>query len=247
MKHLRPLVIGVLICSVASCAAVRDPAVEKSTIAEERVCSAAPMDVLNDDQRAAAGTGRRALEYPLRIGLFFLSSNENSQPKVPTLSQQEAALRAIREMLVAKPYVDEVVIVPTSFVSPATSGATRIQQLAQRFDFDVVALLTCSQFTREFRNLRPMGWITYAGDWIWQGDVDQAETFLSLTVLDPVSLATLTFANGQADWGDTTSGLDDWRSPDYARRGSFDRALDNLLSNFIGASYVLEPAFQRIR
>jgi rhombotail lipoprotein len=248
MSMLRLLRISWLACAIAGCSALRDPDPDLRGDGVERTCSATPVDMLAEKQRASPIGARHDLDYPLRIGLFFLPAPGNKLRAVPTLAQQNSALGAIRGMLVAKPYVEEVIIVPTPFLGHAAKETVnRIQAISQRFDFDLVALLSCSQITHEFRNLRSQGWITFVGDRVWLGDVDQAETFLSLTVIEPVSLRTLTFANGQADWGDTTSAIDDWRSPDHVRQGSFDRALDNLLSNFIGASFALEPALQRPR
>lgn len=245
---LRLIALAWLTWTVAGCSALRDPDPDLRGDGMEHACSSTFQDMLNEQPRVATNTVRQPLHYPLRIGLFFLPTPENRPRAVPTLAQQNSALQAIRSMFLAKPYVEEVIIVPAHFLGQTPSeGVRRLQEISRRFNFDVVALFSCSQIAHEYRNLRPQGWITIIGDKVWQGDVDQTETFLSLTVVEPASLATLTFANGQADWGDTTSGLDDWRSPDYARRGSFDRALDNLLSNFTGASYVLEPAVQRMR
>jgi rhombotail lipoprotein len=248
MKMLRVMALGWLTFTATGCSALRDPNPDLRGKGVERTCSATPVDMLSERQRASTGSVRRELHYPLRIGLFFLPAPDYKLRAVPTRTQQDNALRAIRGMLLSKPYVGEVIIVPTPFVDHGPGGPiSRIQEIAHRFDFDLVALVACTQIAHEYRNLRSLGWPTFVGDQVWGGDVDQVDTFLSLTVIDPVSLGTLTFANGQADWGDTTSGLDDWRSPDYVRRGSFDRALDNLLSNFVGASYVLEPALQRAR
>jgi rhombotail lipoprotein len=98
--------------------------------------------------------------------------------------------------------------------------------MAQRFDFDLVALVSYEQTMYEFQNMRSLGLITIVGKDFYKVDVDQALTVIELALIEPESRAVVMRVAAGDKFGDTTTLLDDWRSQTHVRKVSFDRADD---------------------
>src|SRR5262245_22525300 len=111
MKALR-LATCALVALLAGCSALRDPEPGLRGDGMEQACSTMPLDMLSAGYRAR----------PMRFGLFFLPTPKGEPRGLPTREQRAATLRAIGERLVARPYVEDVSIVPMSALGPPGSG-----------------------------------------------------------------------------------------------------------------------------
>ena len=105
-------------------------------------------------------------------------------------------------------------------------GFEKLQDMAKRFDFDLVALVSYEQTMYEFQNMRSLGLITMIGKDFYKVDVDQALTVIELALIEPESRAVVMRVAAGDKFGDTTTLLDDWRSQTHVRKVSFDRADD---------------------
>jgi rhombotail lipoprotein len=221
--------ITLLVLLLAGCTLVRDPGQKPRET--DRAQSTPLADFLYHGKRIPAEDGRASLLLPIRIGIGFVAPANDSTGKVPTLEQREATIEAVRGELRALPYVSEVVIVPAYYFNNQPGvGFDKLSDLARRFDFDLVALVSYDQAMYEFQNMRSLGLITLVGRDLYKVDVDQALTVIDLALVEPASRSLVMRVAAGDQFGDTTTLLDDWRSQSYLRRVSFDRANESFLA-----------------
>ncbi len=207
----------------AGCTLVSDP--ERKPQQKDRVQSTPLADFLYQGKQVPLENGRAALLLPIRIGLAFIGSTDESTGQVPTSEQRAATLDRVRESLRALPWVSEAAIVPEYYFRQQTgAGFDKLSGLADQFDFDLVALVSYDQAIYEFQNMRSLGLITLVGKDLYKVDVDQALTVIELALVEPTSRTVVMRVAAGDQFGDTTTLLDDWRSKQHVRRVSFDRA-----------------------
>jgi rhombotail lipoprotein len=222
---MRWIVVATLTVIISGCTLVQDP--DKKPLATTSARSTPLGEFLYLGKQVPHDDGRAQLLLPIRIGLGFLAPTDDSTGKVPTLAQRDATIEAVRESLRSLPYVGEVAIVPAYYFGNQPGvGFEKLQDMAQRFDFDLVALVSYEQTMYEFQNMRSLGLITIVGKDFYKVDVDQALTVIELALIEPESRAVVMRVAAGDKFGDTTTLLDDWRSQTHVRKVSFDRADD---------------------
>jgi len=220
------LVLGLCL---AGCSIVRDP--ETHPFETQRDRSPSLAEFLYAGQPVPGRYGAVRFQPPIRIGITFLPQRADSDA-VPTSGQRETTLMQVREVMAALPYVSEVIVVPEYWLgNQPAEGFEKLRALARRFDFDLIAVIASDQTASDMRNFRSLGWITYFGDKLWLGDVDQARTVVELAVVEPDSRALVLRATSALTFGDSTSVLDDWRSSDFVRHRGFDEARNLLIDD----------------
>jgi rhombotail lipoprotein len=225
---MRSLVIIALAGITSGCTLVQDPAANPR--AKESARSTPLGEFLYLGKQVPREDGRAQLLLPIRIGLGFLAPTDDSTGKVPTLAQRDATVESVRQSLRSLPYVSEVAIVPAYYFGNQPGvGFEKLQDMAQRFDFDLVALVSYEQTMYEFQNMRSLGLVTMTGKDFYKVDVDQALTVIELALIEPESRSLVMRIAAGDKFGDTTTLLDDWRSQTHVRKVSFDRAGDVFL------------------
>lgn len=222
---MRSTVVLALAVLVSGCTLVQNPGEKPQPTASAR---STPLgEFLYLGKQVPHDDGRAQLLLPIRIGLGFLAPTDDSTGKVPTLAQRDATIESVRESLRSLPYVSEVAIVPAYYFGNQPGvGFQKLQDMAKRFDFDLVALVSYEQTMYEFQNMRSLGLITMIGKDFYKVDVDQALTVIELALIEPESRAVVMRVAAGDKFGDTTTLLDDWRSQTHVRTVSFDRADD---------------------
>lgn len=217
--------ITALALLVSGCTLVQDPGEKPQPVASAR---STPLgEFLYQGKQVPHDDGRAALLLPIRIGLGFLAPTDDSTGKIPTLAQRDATIESVRESLRSLPYVSEVSIVPAYYFGNQPGvGFEKLRDMAKRFDFDLVALVSYQQTMYEFQNMRALGLITMIGKDFYKVDVDQALTVIELALIEPETRAVVMRIAAGDKFGDTTTLLDDWRSQSHVRKVSFDRADD---------------------
>lgn len=221
--------LALLLLLLAGCTLVQDPAAKPQ--AKESARSTPLGEFLYQGRQVPGNDGRAQLLLPIRIGIGFLAPTDDSTGKVPTLAQRDATIEAVRESMRALPWVSEVAIVPAYYFGNQPGvGFEKLQDMARRFDFDLVALVSYEQTMYEFQNMRSLGLVTMIGKDLYKVDVDQALTVIELALVEPASRSLVMRIAAGDKFGDTTTLLDDWRSQTHVRKVSFDRANEVFLS-----------------
>jgi rhombotail lipoprotein len=143
-------------------------------------------------------------------------------------------------------YVSEVIVVQEHVLGKNPDGFERLRALGERFNFDLIAVIASDQAAFDMRNFRSLGWITYFGDKLWLGDVDQALTHVELAMVEPDSRTLVLRAASSRIFGDSTSVFDDWRSSDYVRLMSFDQARELLIDDLYQQLAALRPRVEQL-
>jgi rhombotail lipoprotein len=174
------------------------------------------------------------LHVPLRVGLAFLPSQASFGPAALDPAQKEVLLERIRERFSSRKFVSEIVIVPDYYLANARgfAGLDGVQRL---YNVDVMALVSYDQVTHTDDNKWSLGYLTIVGAYILRGSSQDTATLVDLAVVDPATRSLVLRAGGTHAWHGTSTLIDVDRNSRGASATGFDKATDQMISNFDAA------------
>ena len=93
------------------------------------------------DEPPALAPSVPELQLPLRVGIAFVPGERYAD--LPE-AERERLLRRVKEAFASRPYIAAIEVIPTTYLR-ARGGFDNLQQAAQMFNVDVVALLSYDQ------------------------------------------------------------------------------------------------------
>src|SRR6202795_2194793 len=171
------------------------------------------------------------LHVPLRVGLAFLPSQASYGPAALDAAQKEVLLGRIRQRFSSRKFVSEIVVVPDYYLANARgfAGLDGVQRL---YNVDLMALVSYDQVTHTDDNKWSLGYLTIVGAYILRGSTQDTATLVDLAVVDPATRSLGLRAGGTHTWHGTSTLIDADRNSRAAGAAGFDKATDEMISNF---------------
>lgn len=163
---------------------------------------ASVVDYLYHDRPGTVATPAiPALELPLRVGIAFVpeaSPDGRSTHAAPTALGERDRLALMEEIgrrFAERPFVREIVPIPSAYVQPR-GGFANLEQIRAMFGVDVVVLLSYDQvqFTEARRS--SLAYWTIVGAYVVEGERNDTRTLLDAAVFDVRSRTLLFRAPG---------------------------------------------------
>jgi rhombotail lipoprotein len=179
------------------------------------------------------------LHVPLRVGLAFLPSQSSSGPAALDAAQKQVLMERIRQRFSSRKFVSEIVVVPDYYLANARgfAGLDGVQRL---YNVDLMALVSYDQVTHTDDNRLSLGYLTIVGAYILRGSTQDTATLVDLAVVDPATRSLVVRAGGTHTWHGTSTLIDADRGSREASAAGFDKATDDMISNFDAALTAFE-------
>lgn len=179
------------------------------------------------------------LHVPLRVGLAFLPSQASYGPTALDAAQKQVLLERIRQRFSSRKFVSEIVVIPDYYLANA-KGFAGLDGVQRLYNVDVMALVSYDQVTHTDDNKLSLGYLTIVGAFILRGSSQDTATLVDLAVVDPATRSLVLRAGGTHSWHGTSTLIDVDRNSREASAASFDRATDQMISNFDAALATFE-------
>jgi rhombotail lipoprotein len=179
------------------------------------------------------------LHVPLRVGLAFLPSQASYGPAALDATQKQVLLERIRQRFSTRKFVSEIVIVPDYYLANA-QGFAGLDGVQRLYNVDVMALVSYDQVTHTDDNRLSLGYLTIVGAYILRGSSQDTATLVDLAVVDPATRSLVLRAGGTHTWHGTSTLIDVDRNSREAGATGFDKATDEMISNFDSALAAFE-------
>jgi len=134
------------------------------------------------------------LTVPVRIGIAFVPGTNNSW--VITQNVKNNLLRKVKQAFKYHTVVQEIRIIPTDGLS-RKGGFRELRHVAQRYNVDLVALVSHNQIRAIRNNSLSITYLTIVGVLIIPGNSHQVSTFVDTAVFDVASAKLLFRAAGK--------------------------------------------------
>jgi rhombotail lipoprotein len=179
------------------------------------------------------------LRIPLRVGLAILPSRPGAVTTGLDAQQKLDLLERIRQRFSSRQFVSDITIIPDYYLATARgfSGLAGIQRLQ---NFDVIALVSYDQVTRQNDNTLSLGYLTIVGAYILPGTTRDTTTLVDLAVVDPATRSLVLRAGGTSTDSGISTMVDASRNARKASISGFDAATVQLIANFDAALTTFE-------
>jgi len=117
------------------------------------------------------------LELPLRVGIAFVPGGNGSATQ-----QTELAAR-VAEAFADRPFVTDIQVIPDSYLRSAR-GLTGMQQVANLFDVDIMALISHDQLALSGERESAILYWTIVGALAVKGNTNEVHTLVDTAVFD---------------------------------------------------------------
>jgi rhombotail lipoprotein len=174
------------------------------------------------------------LRIPLRVGLAILPSRPGSVATALDAQQKLELLERIRQRFADRQFVSDITIIPDYYLATARgfSGLAGVQRLQ---NFDVIALVSYDQVTRQNDTTLSLGYLTIVGAYILPGTSRDTATLVDLAVVDPATRSLVLRAGGTSTGRGYTTMVDANRDARRASVSGFEAATSQLIENFDAA------------
>ena len=167
------------------------------------------------------------LTLPLRVGIAFVPSN--SQSDITAIEKQEL-LEQVATSFRDRPYVESIEAIPDTYMRSAR-GITGMQQVANMYDVDVMALVSYDQISFSAERDSAILYWTVVGAMVVKGNSNEVQTMVDTAVFD-VSTAKLLFRapGAHSDQANATL-MDTGKELRKLRSAGFVAATDDMIVN----------------
>jgi len=152
---------------------------------QQQTRSSSLVEYLYPDGKVPAGLreARPRLVLPLRVGIAFVPDENHGGGLALSEAQRQQTLERVAEHFRQRPFIEDVVSIPRSYLTQQ-KGFDSLQQVAQLFGVDVVALVSWNLLTRQDNNALSLAYWTIVGAYIVPGDELRTQTFVDTAVFD---------------------------------------------------------------
>lgn len=228
---MRPikLVIGlVLLATLCACA---------STTPRKLAQSSSVVNYLYPDtsEPPALTPGLTVLNPPVKVGIAFVPDGFASGPTARAMNSGVIAetekmklLERVKAAFANHPRIGSIEMIPTAYLRPR-GGFANLQQAAQMFNVDVVALVSYDQIQFSDTNSFSVLYWTIVGAYVVHGDRYDVQTLLDISIFDVKSRRLLMRVPGQSQVKGSASMASFSENARNARIEGFGKAVDEAI------------------
>ena len=165
------------------------------------------------------------LKFPLRVGIAFVPGERTSD--LPE-AERERLLRKVQDAFASRPYIAAIEVIPTTYLR-ARGGFDNLQQAAQMFNVDVVALLSYDQVQFSDSNRLSVFYWTIVGGYFVNGSQYDVNTLVDASVFDVKSRKLLFRAPGSSQIKGSSPLVKFGEASREARGEGYRQAIDTLI------------------
>jgi len=131
------------------------------------------------------------LELPIRVGIAFVPLSSSYAHIDFSPSQQMKLLQEAKDRFTQYQFIEHIELIPANYLQ-ARGGFTNLQQVANLYDVDLMALVSYDQVQKSYSKDLSLLYLTVVGAYIFEGDDNHTQTFVDTAVFD-VQTETLLF------------------------------------------------------
>jgi len=139
------------------------------------------------------------LNLPLKLGIAFVPGGSHSWRVQNLLApgQEKPLLDVVKQSFKNKPWVADIKLVPSSYLSP-NGGFENMDQVARMYGVDVMALVSVDQIQYTDPKWYSFTYLSIVGAYVLPGDANDTRTLIDAAVYDVASHTFLLRAPGQS-------------------------------------------------
>ncbi len=165
------------------------------------------------------------LKLPLRVGIAFVPGERAAD--LPE-AERERLLRKVKDAFASRPYIAAIEVIPTTYLR-ARGGFDNLQQAAQMFNVDVMALLSYDQVQFSDSNRLSVFYWTIVGGYFVNGSQYDMNTLVDASVFDVKSRQLLFRAPGSSQIKGSSPLVKFSEASREARGEGYRQAIDTLI------------------
>jgi len=228
MKYIKLLISLVVLATLCACA---------SNTPRKLSQSSSVVSFLYPDtaEPPAMTPGLTVLNPPVKVGIAFVPENAASgttarpvNSGVIAETEKMRLLEKVKAAFANHPRIGSIEMIPTAYLRPR-GGFANLQQAAQMFNVDVVALVSYDQIQFSDSNSFSMLYWTIVGAYVVQGDRYDVQTLLDISIFDVKSRRLLMRAPGQSQVKGSASMASFSGEARSARIEGFNKAVDEAI------------------
>ena len=141
-----------------------------------------------DETDPVPPAGLPVLRLPLHVGVAFVPSGSRRNPGYgssdgPSEAQKTALLQRVADEFKGRDYIDQIEIVPSTYLRPGGSFAN-LNQVRRLLGVDVIALVAYDQVQFTDENLLSLSYWTIVGAYLFHGNKNDTQTLFEAAVYD---------------------------------------------------------------
>jgi rhombotail lipoprotein len=172
------------------------------------------------------------LALPLRVGIAFVPSQNNSDAAISEATRTEL-LGNVRSAFLDRDYIAHIEIIPDTYLR-SKSGFEGMQQVARLYGLDIMALVSYDQVTvSEDRKSSLLYW-TIVGAYVIKGTDNEVQTFVDTAVFDVPTRRLLFRAPGTDLLQSRSTAVESAEAVRKGRNASFTAAVNDMTTNLVG-------------
>lgn len=228
MKTLYALLLVLLSLVLSGCAALNDLFGDQSY---RRGSSSSLVDFLYPGGKQPPPVQQRIpdLQLPLRVGLAFVPAN-NSTAVGLSEAHKQLLLEKVRASFASRKYIRDIQIIPDTYIRRG-GGFTNVEQVANLYGLDVVALVSYDQVAFMKENALSLTYWTIIGAYVVHGNEHDVQTFVDTAVFDVRSHSLLLRAPGFNTAHGQSALVNTPDAVRLTREAGFDGAMANMIVN----------------
>ncbi|HUS35102.1 MAG TPA: rhombotarget lipoprotein [Verrucomicrobiae bacterium] len=173
------------------------------------------------------------LNLPLRVGVAFVPTENGDGFQHEDLQFSEAhkaaLLKKVSEQFKSYPFVKNIEIIPTAYLTPG-GGFANLDQLRTMYSLDVMALLSYDQAQFTDEGLLSLTYWTIVGAYVIPGEKNDTRTMLDAAVYDIASRKLLFRAPGISAIQNSSTFVNQSRELRNSSEEGFEQAATNLVA-----------------
>jgi rhombotail lipoprotein len=168
------------------------------------------------------------VELPARVGLAFVPSRQ--APVGLSGAERERLLAEVRRSFLRQPFIGRIEIIPEGYLQVG-GGWDNLDQVAQLFGVDVVALVSWDQLVQSHETAGSMLYWTLVGAYVVEASRNEVVTLVDTAVLHVPSRSLLFRAPGTDRQGGRSTAINAGRVQSSLARQGFELALADMTDN----------------
>lgn len=168
------------------------------------------------------------VDLPARVGLAFVPSRQ--APVGLSGAERERLLSEVRRSFVRQPFIGRIEIIPEGYLQVG-GGWDNLDQLAQLFGVDVIALVSWDQLVQSHETAGSMLYWTLVGAYVVEASRNEVVTLVDTAVLHVPSRNLLFRAPGTDRQGRRSTAINAGRIQSSLARQGFEQALADMTDN----------------